>query len=187
MLSWATLGKVLTVGCGKWSFPSSQHWWGHTWSTVSSSGFPSAKEIWTYWKESNKGPPLRWWKECLFYEECLKNLGLFVLKKWRLRGNLVSAYKYLKGSCKDKWARLFSYHQCPVISQEAMDTNWNTGGFIWISGNTTAWVTEHWHWLPEMFWRYSKATWIWSWATYCKYLCMRREVGPNDLQRSFPT
>lgn len=32
----------------KWSI-STQHWWEHTWSTVSSSGFPSTIETWTYW------------------------------------------------------------------------------------------------------------------------------------------
>lgn len=43
----------------------------------------------------------------LSYEEWLRELGLFSVKKRKLRGNLININKYLKGVCREDETRFF--------------------------------------------------------------------------------
>ena len=46
--------------------------------------------------------------EHLSYEERLRKLGLFSLKKRRLRGDLTVAFQYLEGAYKQEGEQLFT-------------------------------------------------------------------------------
>ena len=51
--------------------------------------------------------------EHLSYEERLRELGLFSLKKRNCKGDLINVYKCLKGGCKEAGSRL-----CPVVPSD---------------------------------------------------------------------
>jgi len=102
--------------------------------------------------------------EHLSYKERLRELGLFSLKKRRLRGDLINAYKYLKGGCQEDGAKLFS-----VVPSGRRSGNRHKQKRRKLHLNMrktffTLRVTEHWNRLPgrlwSLLWRYSRPAWL---------------------------
>lgn len=79
MVFLATSGKVWPAGQERWSLPSTEHWWDHTWRIVSSTVLePPAQE-----RHRHTGKSPRWLREDLSYEEWLRSD-----KNWNTGGSI---------------------------------------------------------------------------------------------------
>ncbi|PKU44479.1 hypothetical protein llap_5224 [Limosa lapponica baueri] len=58
------------------------------------------------------------------YVERLKELGLFYLEKRRLNRDLITAFQYLKGSCKEEGGTLFTRSHMERTKGNEYELHW---------------------------------------------------------------